>query len=82
MLTVGNIIAIVVLIVLITAIDFAMAPGLIFTLPGNNKWISTFTPETNYWAIVVHGLMKFVANGFLIGGFTFLLIPFIETLTK
>jgi hypothetical protein len=56
-----------------------LMPGLIFTLPGNAKWLSIFSYEVNTYAVIVHSILYILAISSIMGINILLIDP---TLTR
>lgn len=54
MITTVDIVGFIIIVLLSTILFYLLQPSVIFTLPGNSKWISFGERETNWKASFVH----------------------------
>jgi hypothetical protein len=72
-----DIIGPIIFIIISTLLFIILQPGSVFTLPGNTKWISFITRETNLKAIMVHGVLYGVAISGIMVIYYILIKPFV-----
>lgn len=68
--------------ILSTIMFIVLMPGVIVTLPGNSAWITFFSREVNFFAVIVHTMIYIVGLLLLMVFNYFIVDPMVVRLLK